>query len=279
VALLILGTTLTAISWVFAWSNACILSDYSFFPLWVGYILAINGIAESAYRTSLIRVMRWHFLALFIASIPLWWFFEAVNRVVRNWEYILPHPISGVHYFVQASTDFATVLPAVLSTAFLAYRLLQCYTPRPVVGPIWLVRPGHLTLCVLVGLCSFVGLWLFPRETFPLVWIAPILLLEPLAYVVGLPSLLRVFANGRYLLPIAVMCATLFTGIWWELWNFYSLPKWIYHTPHVGFWRIFEMPTLGYLGYPFFGIIVFSWASIVLTTCFKRDLIRMFEGQ
>src|SRR6266700_3515525 len=208
--LLILGTTLTAISWVFAWSNAGIMSEYSFFPLWIGYILTINGIGEAAYRTSLIRVMRWYFLALFIASIPLWWFFEVVNGVVHNWEYILPHPISGLHYVIQASTNFATVLPAVLSTAFVAH------------------------------------------------W---------------------VLTDGRYLLPVSVMSATLFTGLWWELWNFYSMPKWIYHIPYVGFWKIFEMPVLGYFGYPFFGIIVFSWAFIVLTTFFKQDLIRMFEAR
>ncbi len=126
---------------------------------------------------------------------------------------------------------------------------------------------------------SFAGLWAFPQETFPLVWVAPILFLEPVAYVAGLPSLLRVLTDGRYLLPVSVMSATLFTGIWWELWNFYSMPKWIYHIPYVGFWKIFEMPVLGYFGYPFFGIIVFSWAFIVLTTFFKQDLIRMFEAR
>jgi hypothetical protein len=246
--------------------------------LWLGYIFTINGIAEAAYRTSLMRVMRWCFLVLFMASIPLWWFFEAVNRVLHNWEYILPYPISGLHYVIQASTNFATVLPAVLSTAFVAYQMLRGYS-LTTTGVPWRVRRGHLQSSVFVGLIAFSGLWVFPHETFPLVWIAPILLLEPVAYVAGLPSLLRVLAEGRYLLPVSVMSATFFTGIWWELWNFYSMPKWIYHIPYVGFWRIFEMPGLGYFGYPFFGIIVFSWASLVLATFFKRDLITMFEDR
>ena len=276
--LLILGTTLTAISWVFAWSNAGIMSEYSFFPLWIGYILTINGIGEAAYRTSLIRVMRWYFLALFIASIPLWWFFEVVNGVVHNWEYILPHPISGLHYVIQASTNFATVLPAVLSTAFVAHWMLRGYGLEATGVP-WIVWRSHLLASIFIGLVSFAGLWAFPQETFPLLWVAPILFLEPVAYVAGLPSLLRVLTDGRYLLPVSVMSATLFTGIWWELWNFYSMPKWIYHIPYVGFWKIFEMPVLGYFGYPFFGIIVFSWAFIVLTTFFKQDLIRMFEAR
>jgi hypothetical protein len=278
VSLLILGTALTAVSWLFAWSNAGILSEYSFFPLWLGYILTINGIAEAVYRTSLIRVMRWYFLVLFIGSIPLWWFFEVVNRVVQNWEYILPHPISGLHYVIQASTNFATVLPAVLSTAFVAHRMLRGYSFETTGVP-WIVGRIRLQSSILVGLMSFAALWVFPHETFPLVWIAPILLLEPVAYVTGLPSLLRVLAEGRCLLPVSVMSATLFTGIWWELWNFYSMPKWIYHVPDVGFWKVFEMPVLGYLGYPFFGIIVFSWASIVLATIFKQDLITMFDNR
>jgi hypothetical protein len=278
-ALLIIGVLLTAASWVAAWSNAGSLSEYSFFPLWLGYILTVNGAAEVVCRTSLVRVMRWRFLLLFVASIPLWWFFEAVNRAVDNWEYLLPHPISGLHYVTQASINFATVLPAVLSAAFLCYKLLQRHSAKPVVGPIWRVRPGHLALSAFVGLLSFLGLWLFPRETFPMVWIAPILILEPGAYAGGFPSFLQMFSDGRYLLPISVMSATLFTGLWWELWNYYSSPKWIYHIPYVGFWKIFEMPLLGYFGYPFFGLIIFSWASLVLATLFNRDLAAMFDDR
>ena len=117
---------------------------------------------------------------------------------------------------------------------------------------------GFIGGLIAIGIASFVGLWFFPNRAFPLVWIAPVLILEPIAYVSKMPSLLREVAEGRLLLTISVMAAALFTGILWELWNFYSLPKWVYHIPHVGFYKIFEMPVLGYLGYPFFGLIVFS---------------------
>jgi hypothetical protein len=33
------------------------------------------------------------------------------------------------------------------------------------------------------------------------------------------------------------------------MWNMYSYPKWIYHTPGVEFWKVFEMPLLGFGGY------------------------------
>jgi hypothetical protein len=254
-----------------------VLSEYSFFPLWLGYILTMNGISDVAFQTSLLRVMRGHLLWLFAISVPLWWFFEAVNRLVRNWEYVIPHPISDLHYIVEASIYFSTVVPAVLSTAFAAYRISERYAPVLAIGPAWRVRPEYLVLSPAIGLASFLGFWLAPHETFALVWVAPILILEPVAYVAGFPSLLRTLEGGRYLLPISLMSATLFTGFFWEMWNYYSLPKWTYHVPYVGFWKIFEMPIMGYLGYPFFGLIVFTWTSMVFTGLFNRDLRAIFE--
>jgi hypothetical protein len=275
---LILGMVIGIASWIAAWGHLGIFGEYSFLPLWIGYILAINGVSEIHFQTSLLRIMKWQFSLLYAGSIPLWWFFELINRVVGNWEYVLPHPVSDLHYAIQASLNFGTVLPAVLSTAFVAHQLLQGWE-LDATGSGWKIRRWHLIGMVTLGLISFLGLWWSPRETFPLVWIAPILILEPLAYVSRLPSLLAELSHGHYRVTIAVMSATFFTGIWWELWNFYSLPKWIYHIPYVGFWKIFEMPFLGYFGYPFFGLIVFSWASIVMVTFGNRDLINTFQNR
>ena len=274
---LIIGAIVTIAAWLQAWSRAGVLSEYSFFPLWLGYILTVNGISGAAFQASLLRVMQRGFLWLFAGSVPLWWFFEAVNRLVRNWEYLYPHPISDLHYVVEASIDFSTVAPAVLSTAFVVYRTLECYAPSMETCPPWRVQPAYLILSPFIGLASILGFWLAPHETFPLVWVAPILILEPVAYVAGFPSWLRTLEHGNYLLPISLMSAALFTGFFWEMWNFYSLPKWVYQIPYVGFWKLFEMPALGYLGYPFFGLIVFTWTSIVVAGLFNRDLVGMFE--
>jgi len=275
--LLIIGAIVTIAAWVLAWSRAGVLSEHSFFPLWLGYILTVNGISDAVFQTSLLRVMRGRFLWLFAASVPLWWFFEAVNRLVRNWEYMFAHPISDLHYVVEASLDFSTVVPAVLSTAFLAYRILESRASVLAIGPAWRVCSECLVLSLAIGLASFLGFWLAPHETFALVWIAPILILEPVAYVAGFPSLLRTLEGGRYLLSISLMSSTLFTGFFWEMWNYYSLPKWVYHIPYVGFWKIFEMPALGYLGYPFFGLIVFTWTLMVFAGVFHLDLRAVFE--
>jgi len=70
------------------------------------------------------------------------------------------------------------------------------------------------------------------------------------------------------------MTATLFTGLFWELWNYYSLPKWYYTIPYVDFWRVFEMPILGYAGYPFFGMVVVSY-SIAVFSVVRWNLIAL----
>jgi hypothetical protein len=73
------------------------------------------------------------------------------------------------------------------------------------------------------------------------------------------------------------MIGTLFTGFWWEFWNFYSMPKWIYTIPYVDFWRIFEMPLLGYGGYPFFGLIAYSYGALVFFFIFRKEISRFFN--
>jgi len=274
--LLILGIVLTAVSWCFAWSHIGPVSEYSFFPLWVGYILLVNGLSEVMAGTSLLRRMRWSFLWLFAISIPMWWFFEYMNTIVQNWHYVFTHPISILHYEIQASIDFSTVVPAVLSISILVFQPLKRRSLSTRIA-----IPGTTLLIAFVS--TFILFWLlklFPSETFPLVWIVPILFLEPLAYALGVrASLVRQIEQGNLALPLSLGIGTLITGFWWKCWNFYSLPKWIYTIPHVGFWKVFEMPILGYLGYPFFGLIVFSYAALILNFIAKQDLAKLFSSQ
>ena len=274
--ILVPGLLLTAIAWLAAWGRFGIVTEFSFFPLWVGYILVLNGISEVLFRDSLIRRMGRSFFGLFVLSVPMWWFFELMNSFVRNWHYIFAHPISDLQYNVQASIDFSTVMPAVLSTGYCLHQFLLQHSRFSHCVPVQ-VRRSHLFLFVLIGLAALCILPVFPNETFPLVWIAPILLLEPLAYIAGTPSFLRLLENGRCRLAVSLMLATLFTGFWWETWNYYSLPKWVYTVPYLGFWKIFDMPLLGYLGYPFFGLIVFTYAGLTGFVWFKWDLTHLFD--
>jgi hypothetical protein len=274
-ATFILGTVLTVAFWVAAWTRVPIASEYSFFPLWLGYVLSVNGISELAYHDSLLKRMRGRFAHLFIASIPLWWFFEWANSCLQNWHYILLHPISELHYVIQASVDFSTVVPAVLSTAFLFHRFFankKKKNTKPIT-----IRSSWLVWSVIIGGVSFCFMPLFPNQTFPLIWIAPFLIIEPILYAGGMPSLLRQIEKGSWALTCSIMIGTLFTGFFWESWNFYSLPKWYYTIPYVGFWKVFEMPILGYGGYPFFGLVVFSYTTLVFAVVLRKNVLDMYS--
>jgi len=264
------GLALTSVSWFLAWSRMPTVSEHSFLPLWLGYILTVNGLGEVLFKDSLLRRMRFDFLWLFAASVPFWWFFEYLNGIVKNWDYVFPRPISRLEFSIRASIDFSTVIPAVLSTAF----VFSCLMRRR--SAVWKgrrirIKTWHLVLSVLLGSSFFALLAVAPDLAFPLVWIAPILIIEPILYALKEASLLKRVEQGHWLLPISMMAAALFCGFWWELWNAYALPKWVYSIPHVGFWKVFEMPILGYLGYPFFGIIVYGYAALFYRLIGKKS--------
>lgn len=265
-----LGILMTIASWVVAWSRVPILSEHSFFPLWLGYVLTINGTSAVLFKDSLLLRMRWSFLLLFLLSIPFWWYFEMANLLVHNWHYQFHKPVSSFQFAIEASIDFSTVLPAALSTIFLIYRLLEFARVKLSSAPIPMSR-RLLVLSVLAGGLSVMMLALIPAIAFPLVWIAPILLLEPIMFAVGYPCVLRRIERGEWLFPAAIAIGTLFNGLWWELWNFYSLPKWVYTVPYVGFWKIFEMPLLGYFAYSFFGFVVYSYTEFALSGLLARE--------
>jgi hypothetical protein len=259
----------TAVWWVIAWSHIPLLSEYSFFPLWLGYVFSVNAVNTLLFKDSLLSRMRWSFIWLFVISIPLWWFFEYLNAIVQNWHYLY-RPISELHYVLQSSIDFSTVVPAVLSSIFLFERLL---------GKEWKFKKINVTkfdvwLIVAVGIVSFALMPFFPSQTFPLVWIAPLLIIDPINYAFGFPSILQKMREAKWSQIVVIAIATLFTGFWWEMWNFFSYPKWFYTIPYVGFWKIFEMPIFGYGGYLFFGLIIWSYASFVFSTFGKTASVK-----
>ncbi|MGZ5435395.1 MAG: hypothetical protein ACXW3F_04990, partial [Pyrinomonadaceae bacterium] len=65
----------------------------------------------------------------------------------------------------------------------------------------------------------------------------------------------------------SLLSAGLVCGFLWEFWNYWALSKWTYTVPYFGDIKIFEMPVLGYLGFPPFAIE--CWAMYI----FVRSLL------
>ncbi len=254
---------LCLLSWACSWLRIEPFSGYSFFPLWFGYILFMDAVVVARRGTSLLRRMRMRYLLLFLLSSVFWWIFEAFNVPVQNWHYVLNYPYSPFAYFLLSSLYFSTVLPAVMETAeFLStFNLLHPRLPADTSGPRLPLRP--LLVIELLGVVSLLLPIYLPHYGFPLIWLCLALLLEPINNFVGRKSALAHIAvrDWRFcVLPLAGLCC----GFLWEMWNFYALPKWYYTVPFIGFWKIFEMPLLGYSGYLPFAIELFALYQFTL---------------
>jgi hypothetical protein len=252
------GGGLLAVSWIFAWGRFAwlgALSDYLFFPLWLGYILLIDGQCVKRGGESMLTRHPRSFWLLFPLSALLWWYFEYLNRFVHNWWYEGIGGYSALRYIVYASLCFSTVLPAVFETACLL--LTFPYYHRAFArGPVFRAQNEIFAfggMCLGVLMLFLTGL--FPAVFYPLVWLGPLVIC---AGSLGLASIRTPFAplvKGHFVFLVTLAVAALLCGVCWELWNMYSLPKWHYSVPYVNRYRIFEMPIPGYAGYLPFGIL------------------------
>jgi hypothetical protein len=97
----------------------------------------------------------------------------------------------------------------------------------------------------------------FPDYFFPFVWGALIFLLEPVCARFGTRSLLVDGQKGEWTAFVRLLLAGILCGGYWELCNFWSLEKWIYTVPFFSQGKLFEMPYLGFLGFPPFCVQCF----------------------
>jgi hypothetical protein len=80
------------------------------------------------------------------------------------------------------------------------------------------------------------------------------------------PHIFSAIAHGDWQIIVSSALAVLMCGFFWEMWNYYSLAKWVYHIPFVHRFQLFEMPLLGYAGYLPFGLECAAIAAMILPT-------------
>ena len=252
-----LGFGSGAIFWVLAWSRFdwfTGLQAHTFAPLWISYILVVNALKFRLSGRCMLKDRPGYFLLLFPASALFWWFFEYLNRFVQNWVY-QGTSFGPKEYFLYATISFSTVLPAVLGTrdlllesrridsAFRSWVRLKCPRPRMLAGFVLLASSAGLTA---------IGLW--PNLLFSLLWVSPLLIIISLQALLGEAHVLEPVGRGDWTAVIASAAAALICGFFWEMWNLYSLARWVYNVPFVDRFHVFEMPILGYAGYLPFGL-------------------------
>jgi hypothetical protein len=264
-----LGLGLIAIFWPLNWLLTGPRTHWGFFPLWLGYCLTVDALVLHRRGTSLLSRDWRKYVGLFVVSVPVWWLFEFINWRVQNWHYLGRESFTHLEYGVLSSLSFSTVIPAVLGTAELmaSFDFVRRLRRGPVICP---NRPTTLAFFIS-GLLMFALMMAWPLYFFPFVWLSIYFILEPINVWLGHRTLANRTARGDWRPVITLWLGVLICGFFWEMWNFFSYPKWIYSVPWVDFLHIFEMPLLGYGGYLPFALELYALYHLVVGLMSKKD--------
>lgn len=246
-----------AASWFLAWSRLdgfAAVQPHTFVPLWLSYIGVVNALALRRTGRCMLTHRRRHLALLFAGSAAFWWFFEYLNRFVKNW-YYTGAEYGALTYSLLATASFATVLPAVLGTrdwlaGFDLFR--RGWDHWPPLGP----RHPRRAAAAVLGLATLAlaGIAAWPNLLFALVWVAPLGVVISVQTLWGRRHLLGEPSRGRWAPVVTAAAAALVCGFFWEMWNAGSLVGWTYSVPYVQRFELFAMPLLGYAGYLPFGL-------------------------
>ncbi len=252
------GLLLIAVCWPLNWFSGLgpTRTAYLFFPLWLGYILVVDSLVLSRTGTSLWTRSRRDFALLFLASSPVWWIFEVINERTQNWEYLGGNLFTLFEYYSLCTLSFSTVMPAVFETAELVRSFGWVSSMPP--GARVKSNPRLQLGLFLCGASLFFLTLVFPRYCYPFVWLSLLLLLEPVNFWLGRPHLLQYLERGDWRPVLSLSLGAVICGFFWEMWNYYACPKWVYHTPGAQYLHVFEMPLLGYGGYIPFALELFA---------------------
>jgi len=257
-----IGLCLVIVFWILNWTLPGTRTHWGFFPLWLGYCLAIDGLAFWRTGTSLLARSPRKYIGLFIVSAPVWWIFELLNLRTQNWIYLGAEIFSPLEYAFWTTLSFTTVIPAVFGSAefFASFDFVKRLKPSLVIGTDKKTTASFFA----AGWIMLALMLLCPKVFFPFLWLSLYFILEPINFWSGNRSLAAWTAKGDWRPAISLWLGVLLTAFFWEMWNYYSYPKWIYHVPWSNWFHIFEMPLLGYGGYLPFALELYALYHLVM---------------
>jgi hypothetical protein len=242
-----LGLSLILLFWILNWTLTGPRTHWGFFPLWLGYCLCIDGLVFWRTGTSLLSRSLRKYVGLFLLSAPVWWIFELLNLRTQNWDYLGVEIFTPLQYTFWTTLSFTTVIPAVFGSAefFASFDFVKHRKRGFKIGTNKRTTASFFAL----GWIMLILLLLRPRIFFPFIWLSLYFILEPINVWLGNRSLADWTQTGDWRPVISLWLGVLLTAFFWEMWNYYSYPKWVYHVSWGGWFHIFEMPLLGYGGY------------------------------
>ncbi len=260
---LYLGIGILAVSIGMLNADVHFMRTWFYLFAWWPFILIVDSVNYRQTGASLLLEPRNEFLFMALVSVSAWLIFELFNLRLNNWSY---HdlPDSRIERWLGYFLAFSSVIPAlsVLSRFFVS--LLRMRRP-----PVFRMHSGVglLRASILVGWVCLAAAVIWPHIFFPAVWVGFSALLDPVNYALGNPSILRDLETKNGVRLWSWLAAGLAAGVFWELFNFWAGSHWEYSLPYFEFGRVFQMPVLGYLGFPpfalevmaLYGLLAYAW--------------------
>lgn len=240
--------------YVFAWYPTLIALDQ---------VVVLLGAESLLSRPLDLLLMLWW-------SAVIWFLFEALNFRLQDWYYVFL-PASRPDRWLGITIALATVVPAVLLGERILDRLAvwRDLRWRPIV-----LKPKQRRVAAWIGVGLLAAALAFPRFLYPLTWGAVWLIVEPLLSERDPEhSLFADAARGSWGRIARLLAAGLFAGMLWETFNSVARGRWIYTVPFLEGLKIFEMPVVGFLGFPFFALEVWSLYHLLAATTSRRTLL------
>ena len=247
------GLLLVAAGWIPLWTVDSFWNPLAFTALWTGVALVAWGLSAKGYP----GITR--HLGLAAVSVPIWWWFELVNTRVANWHYVFTPHYSDIEYAVLSTLAFSTVVPALVALTAVTRSVAGRSTTLVVVTS---ERKRLPIVEISLGVLMQAAVFTWPGIAFPLVWVAPFLVIDGCVGLIMRRSLVGRTLDGSFGEVVLIGAAGLSCGIMWEFWNYWSMPKWEYSLPYFEFASVFEMPVLGYGGYVPFALFVIQAATL-----------------
>jgi len=255
----IFGVALLLLSEIFLFKKVDPFYSWFYCFAWWSYVLIIDGVIFRLKGTSLILSRTKEFFLMIPWSIFIWLIFETANLSLENWYYI-NLPYYRVERWLGYAMAYGTVLPGMFETTELLETLGLFKNSR--LKKTIISSRGHSVLILLGTLCLGSSV-LIPEYCFSLIWVGFIFFLEPFVYRFGGNSLLKDLEEGKPQKIYLLLIAGLLCGFLWEFWNFWAQSKWIYTVPFFEERKGFEMPFLGFLGFPPFAVQAYVMINFI----------------
>jgi hypothetical protein len=227
---------------------------------WTAYILFADAVVWKRRGNSWLRNNAAELFFAACVSVPLWVIFEIYNKYsIHNWYYIGLPELLLLRYFGYV-WSFATILPAIFETGDLLSSLRDRRAPPDRLDPPAPRRLGVVAWLAVAAGAVMAGVPVFVHSAYLAapVWLGFILMIDPLNARAGDESILGDWYEGHTGRLVNLLVAGLICGLLWEFWNYWGGAKWVYNVPILPDVKIFEMPILGFGGFPPFAVECFA---------------------